>query len=283
MRPPPPTRYTTIIYIPPILVSWLTGRSSVVQSVSHQEGTSTLRRFHQSPFLYFVDPPSWNCLQLAPPREEERANSYNPSMLRALRLFLKRVENISNMKITFYDLYYKQRDVPPRVLAQSPLILDPSSPWNNYLYKFGKPEQQFFSTSARNTLQRLERVETQCVHNHGYPDFKGLFLPQPTMVGPQQGLPIASNWMVGSPEGTKKTQPNLIIRKRALENEYIFKVIQKAMAAFVYVAELQSKHAGTTVKESVKNCIDDVFGSKMNWSPIVGQSIIRISSNWSVV
>ncbi len=233
-------------------------------------------------------------------KEEERANPYNPSMLRAFRLFLKRVENISSLKIAFYEMYYKQADVPSQVLRQTPLLLDPSSPWNNYLFKFGRPEQRFFSNCARNTLHRLERVETQCRLNHGYPDFKGLFLPQPTMIGPQQGLPIPSNWMVDHPERTKRTQPNLIIRKRALENKYIFNVILKAMAAFVYIAELQSKHTQVKTREAVKDLIEDVFrGSKANWTssydshndfdvtfeiPVVsGESLIRISSNWSVV
>ena len=103
-------------------------------------------------------------------REEERLNHYNPSTRDAFRRFLERVTMIDSQRITYYE-YYRQSDVPSSVMQQTPLLLDPSSPCNNFMTRFPPEARAVLKARAAESLRRLRNV-------HSYSDFKMLFAPQ---------------------------------------------------------------------------------------------------------
>ncbi len=205
-------------------------------------------------------------------REEERVNPHQPSILRAFRLFLDRVRNINSLKI-WYDAFYSKSQIPRRIFDQVPLLLDPSNPYNNFMYPFTKEAKALFSESAEESLRRLERVETQVRMYHGYPDFRSLFLPQPkpVQVGPTIRLPTPSKWMVGTYQRDRYLQPNLIVRKDELGNDkFVLGHIKKFMSAFMVVCELEASHVqkdqATFAKEKAQELIDSEFGTEGQWT-----------------
>ena len=243
-------------------------------------------------------------LGIAAGKEEEKNNPYNPSILRAFRLFLKRVENIKSQRVIFDD-FYQESEIPQNVLVQNPLLLDPSNPYNNFMHGFKPSVQQLFSEYAQESLKRLERVERQVQLNHGFPELKILFLPQPkpVQVGPQIGFLMPTNWLVGYESKGRHLQPNLIVRNSALGNDkFVLKNIKKFLSSFLFVADLEARHRGVEkkqlAKERVKDAIDDLFfGYSHSWSsssdshsnydvtfeiPIgrEGGETLIISSNW---
>ena len=225
-------------------------------------------------------------LGIAAGREEEENNSDNPSILRAFRLFLKRVENIHSQRVIFDD-FYKKSDIPQNVLHQTPLLLDPSNPYNNFMHDFESSVQSLFSGYARESSIRLERVERQLQLNHGFPEFRILFLPQPRPidVGPQIRF-RTTNWLVGSRSRERHLQPNLIVRKPALGNDkFVLKFIKKTLSSFLFVADLEASHKVVekaqlandqvqvakdrvqVAKDRVQDVVDDLFlGHKSSWS-----------------
>ncbi len=238
-------------------------------------------------------------LGIAAAKEEERQNYSRPSILRAFRLFLKKIEDIATQRVILAERFYKDADIPQRVRSQSPLLLDPTNPWNNFMEGFSPEAQGFFKQCAGITLQRLTMVETQYNLNHGYPAFAELFLPQPLMINVQPGVAKSTRWMVGSPQSSRKMQPNLVIRKKSLGDQAIFPIIHKSMAGFVYAANLQAQSSAADMKKLLQNYIDDIFyGYRQTWSPTTephenfnvtfeipvenGQTVIKVSSNWSV-
>ena len=239
-------------------------------------------------------------------REEEKANGRNPSILRAFRLFLKRVENLSTQRIIFTD-FYRESDVPPHIREQTPLVMDPSNPYNNLMYKVRDADQKLFSECAKVSLSRLERVERQIQYHHGYPDFKLLFLPQPKPfeVAPEFEIPRPDDWLVGTESRLRHLQPNLIIRNSSLGNDkLVLGNIKKILSAFLYVVDVEAQVNRVDRKQSardrIKETIDDFFGQKRPWSashkshadydvtfeiPIgrEGGDTLVISSNWKKV
>ena len=236
-------------------------------------------------------------------REEEKANGHNSSILRAFRLFLKRVENLSTQRIIFTD-FYDESDVPSHIRQQTPLVMDPSNPYNNLMYRFRDADQELFSKCAKVSLSRLEKVERQVQCHHGYPDFKLLFLPQPkpVEVGPEFEFPKPDGWLVGTMVRSRHLQPNLIVRKSSLGNDkLVFENIKKILSSFLYVADMEAQVEGVDRKQSardrIKETIGDLFGEKRPWSasdnshadydvtfeiPIgrEGGDTLLISSNW---
>ncbi len=209
-------------------------------------------------------------LGIAAAKEEEGQNYARPSILRAFRLFLNKVKNISTQRVTFYEMFYEKSDVPREVLAKTPLLLDPTNPWNNYMDRFNKDAQDFFSKCAQVTLTSLEKVETQCRLNHEYPAFAELFLTQPPMKDLKAGGVRPTYWFVENPESSTKTQPNLIIRNKALKEKGLFDAIPKAMSAFVYSANLQAERGGSTtnIQDLIRKSIgDSMQGASDYWGP----------------
>ena len=242
-------------------------------------------------------------LGIAAGREEEEANEGNPSILRAFRLFLKSVENLSTQRVIFTD-FYRESDIPDQIWQQKPLVMDPSNPYNNLMYNFKPANQELFSQCAKVSLSRLVRVERQVQYNHGYPDFKLLFLPQPkpVEVGPQIQMPKPDGWLVGTESRSRPLQPNLIVRNSSLGNDkLVLGNIKKILSSFLYVADMEAQDKGANRKrfaqDRIKETVDDLFGDKREWStshnshadydvtfeiPIgrEGRDTLIISSNW---
>ena len=114
-------------------------------------------------------------------REEERLNHYNPSTRDAFRRFLERVTMIDSQRIAYYE-YYRQSDVPPSVMQQTPLLLDPSSPYNNFMTRFDAQARAPFKAYAAESLRRLRTVRNGS-------DLKMLFAPQPYSYNTAAAIP----------------------------------------------------------------------------------------------
>ena len=177
-------------------------------------------------------------------QEEERANPRKLSILRAFKLFLKKVETINSQRIIVTD-FYKESDVQSNILQQRPLVMDPSNPYNNLAFNF--KDRNLFSQCARESLQRLERMEM----SSGFPDFKSLFLPQPKPVemGPQIDVGsdkilfrMPSKWLVGSETRARQIQPNLTLRKSALSHYTpVLANMKKFLSAFLFVVDMEAQ------------------------------------------
>ena len=165
--------------------------------------------------------------------------------------------------------------------AKIPLLLDPSNPYNNFMHDFESSVQSLFSGYARESLNRLERVERQFQMNHGFPEFRILFLPQPRPidVGPQIRFRMPTDWLVSTRSRERHLQPNLIVRSPAVGNDkFVLKFVNKILSSFLFVADLEAYHKGIektqvaqdrvqVAKDRVKDVVDDLFfGHKRSWS-----------------
>ena len=238
-------------------------------------------------------------------QEEEENNQEDASILRGFRFFLKRVEKINQQQVVFAD-FYDRTQVRSYILEQKPLLMDPSNPFNNVMHDFDSSTQEVFSQYARVSLQRVLKVERQIQLNHSFPDFKGLFQPQPILVkaGSEMKLPKSVNWLVGSRSWDQFFQPDLKVRKASLDTDkYALPNIKKILSAFLFIANLEAQHKGAdkkeSAKESIQETIDDLFyGSRRTWTtsqdshenydvtfeiPIgrEGGDTLIISSNWN--
>ena len=210
-------------------------------------------------------------LGVAAGQEEEGHNKDRPSILRAFRLFLIKVETINQQQVIFTDFYDKAK-IPGYIVKQRPFLMDPTNPFHNLMVNFDPSAQQLFSQYARESLYRLERVERQL--NHDFPDFKGLFQPQPKLfqAGPEMNLPEPVKWLVGSRSRNQFFQPNLNVRKSSLDTDmHALSNIKKILSAFLFVADLEAQYKGADRKEfakdSIKEIIDDFFhGSGTSWT-----------------
>ena len=113
-------------------------------------------------------------------RDEEETKKkigQTPSILRAFRLFLRMVRDIEQQRIVFSYSgdFFSESDTPDEVLNQTPLILDPSNPYNNVMSTFSPLAQHLFSDCAKETLKKLERVKEQIEMGLGNPQLKELF------------------------------------------------------------------------------------------------------------
>ena len=173
-------------------------------------------------------------------REEEDLNS-EPSILRAFRLLLKRVENIGQQRIVFdySEDYYSRFDTPHEILAQKPLIVDPSNPYNNVMSSFrGRISvQQLFSDCAKESLQRLEAVEKEIEMGNDFPNLKEIFLPQPVGLAS-----MPPRWLIGAQSGVKRLQPKVVVQKTTLKKRSEISDYQKAFSAFLFISDIESNY-----------------------------------------
>ena len=98
-------------------------------------------------------------------QEEEKANKANPSIANAFRNFLKMVASLNSQRIIHYE-FYEKSDVPQKILNKTPLILDPSSPYNNLMYGFPRNVMQLFSDCARESLNTFDADIKRAFHMH---------------------------------------------------------------------------------------------------------------------
>ena len=192
-----------------------------------------------------------------------------PSILRAFRLFLQMVRDIEQQTIIFdySEDFYSKSDTPDEVLNQTPLILDPSNPYNNLMSTFSPLVQQLFSNCAKETLRRLDTVEKEIEMDQEFPHFKEIFLPQLT---DHENIP--QRWLVGKRPETL-LQPRLIVRNATLNKKTIAQ-FHKAFSAFVYIFDIESNYPLYDMVErrkgaqhSVEEAMDHVIKSHYEWEP----------------
>ena len=97
------------------------------------------------------------------------------------------VASLKNQRIVHYKFYGKS-DVPKKILKKKPLILDPSSPYNNLMRDFPRKVMQLFSECARESLSTFDMDIKRAVHMHG---------DQPKIVRPRkqsQIMPTTTNF-----------------------------------------------------------------------------------------
>merc|ERR1719367_1574250 len=117
--------------------------------------------------------------------QEDINNAAYPSLTNAFKRFLEKVNRIKETNIVFTD-YYGKAEIPPEIIKQSPLLMDPVNPYNNLLggecgYGYGKFDYKskalkefmsFMENAAEKTLKLL---------NDGCRDLRMIFYPQPLL------------------------------------------------------------------------------------------------------
>ena len=259
---------------------------------------------------------TFELLGIAAGRNEENLNP-DPSILSAFRKFLEIVQDIGQQSIIFdYSVdFYSRSDTPHEILAQKPLILDPSNPYNNIMAGFrGRNSviiQKTFSNCAKETLERLERVEEQIETTPEFPQLKEIFLPQPRppLIGPVR---MPQGWLIGAQSGVRRLQPKVVVRNRELGKKKKSEIsdYQKAFSAFLFISNIEANYKmmpgdrKMSAQESIQKSIDHLLGRgggsgcQSNWSasqethadydvtfeiPIGsgGGDALIISSNWA--
>ena len=89
--------------------------------------------------------------------EEEKAG--HPTHQGAFRRFLVKMKDLSTINLVFQD-YYSLSDIPSSVVKESPLLLDPTNPYNNLLSSPGT-YLEVFSNSATSALEVLDKMSCQ--------------------------------------------------------------------------------------------------------------------------
>ena len=135
--------------------------------------------------------------------------------------------------------FYSESDTPDEILAQKPLILDPSNPYNNVMSSFPPWAQQRFSDCAKESLKRLEAVEKEIEMAQRFPHLKEIFLPQLT-----DPVSMPQKWLIRKQSETTLLQPRLIVRNAALNKKTKSQIAQfhKAFSAFVYIYDIESNY-----------------------------------------
>ena len=94
--------------------------------------------------------------------EEKNAK---PSIGNAFKKFLEMVASLKRQRIVHYE-FYDESDVPPKIMKKTPLILDPSSPYNNLMFGFPRNIMELFSECARESLSVFDDDIEKAVHLH---------------------------------------------------------------------------------------------------------------------
>ena len=184
------------------------------------------------------------------------------------------VRDIEQQRIVFsYSVdFFSESYTPDEVLNQTPLILDPSNPYNNVMSSFSPVAQCLFSDCAKETLKRLERVKEQIEVGLGNPKLKEIFLPQ--LTPPASPVCMPQNWLIGVRSEAAPLQPRVIVRNVALNKETRSQIAQfhKAFSAFVSVFDIESNYyipggRKISAQQSIEKTIDHLFRRKRKWIP----------------
>ena len=185
------------------------------------------------------------------------------------------VRDIEQQRIVFNysEDFYSKTDTPEEVLNQTPLILDPSNPYNNVMSTFSPLVQQFFRVCALLSLERLKAVEEQIKKSRKFPQFTEIFLPQliPSLTWIQMRLP--QRWVISKIPATGLLKPRLIVRDAALNIKARTQIAQfyKAFSAIVFISDIEANYkiAGTRkipAGKRIRKSIDHLFGESI-WIP----------------
>ena len=184
------------------------------------------------------------------------------------------VRDIEQQRIVFsYSAdFFSVSDTPDEVLNQTPLILDPSNPYNTVMSTFSPLAQNLFSDCATETLKKLERVEEQIEMGLGNPNLKEIFLPQ--LTPPASPVCMPTNWLIGVRSEAAPLQPRVIVQNAALNKETRSQIAQfhKAFSTFVSVFDIESNYyipgrRKISAQQSIEKTIDRIFRQKCKWIP----------------
>ena len=196
--------------------------------------------------------------------EEQAALNGSLSLLRAFRRFLTLLTKHQSMGIVFYD-FYRDNLVPQ---YQQPFLIDPSSPFNNFLNDIPAEFLPTMSRYARETLNRLD----SCERNFSE-EIEELFYPQPDL---RQWFPNHVDFntfhiILGSYQNCEEKSPKLIVRRetfnaRSLEN--MKKLMASVVEHVVATAHVKSKETNVhEITKAAENLIDRSFyGKEHSWS-----------------
>ena len=187
-------------------------------------------------------------------------------------LFLRMVRDIEQQRIlfTYSEDFYSKSDTPIEVLNQTPLILDPSNPYNNVMSTFSPLAQHLFSDCAKETLKRLERAKKQIEMDLALPHLTEIFVPQ--LTPPASPVRMPQNWLIGVQSEAAPLQPRVIVRNAALNKETRSQIAQfhKAFSAFVSVFDIESNYnisgrRKISPQQSMEKTIGHILNLKGKW------------------
>ena len=203
---------------------------------------------------------------------EERYAQNGISLLNGFRKFLVEVRKIEQLSLMFDGCFYTAEEVPREVRQQIPLLLDPSNPFNNYLSSIDRHVLNFFSDCAKETLKRLEVIES-ALSSYADPDFRNLFSPQPR----QATILEEASWLVGtrSDSGDRIREPTKVIRRLHISkiNMDMFFKIFVSTVKFVesaMMSKMEVQQRGRVAKEDIMEGVEkaisnDYIGNDRSW------------------
>ena len=182
------------------------------------------------------------------------------------------VEDIGQQRIVFDNSedFYRKYDTPDGILDQTPLILDPSNPYNNVMTTFSPLAQHLFRDGATESLKRLEKGESQIEMDLGFPQLKEIFLPQMAL-SPRDPVCMPQRWLIGLRSRTAPLQPRVkhnVVLNKTMESQT--EQFRKAFSAFVFVFDIESNYEHSdekSVQHSLEKIIDHLFESSLEWTP----------------
>lgn len=182
--------------------------------------------------------------------QEER----NEDALRGLRIALDKIRNYKSVHAVF-ERFYRKSSMPPGILGQRPLLLDPANPRNNLL---SFDVHQYFdelAAFANVTLRRLD-ISERAGRLLG-----SEFAPQPDVWSRLLQKPISDSWIVGWTMMPDEKQPRIVAQKPYVK----VKVLE--VAAHVIGAVLAGQQRSPT-QHDFQNAIDAILiGNRTNWGP----------------
>jgi len=218
--------------------------------------------------------------------QEERNNASDPSLTNAFKRFLEKVSRIKETNIVFTD-YYSKGEIPPEIIKQSPLLMDPVNPYNNLLggeCGYGYRIFNFKSTALKEFMSFMENAAEMTLKllNNGCSDLRMVFYPQPLLFELAKKekwlFPKKSSYLIqicknsdpdiqSSNDNLTHTMPEYILRNPKANNmKRDIDAMLKAYAGAVCNLTKSKPDLSTyELKEEMQGFIDEMKGEKTNW------------------
>jgi hypothetical protein len=205
---------------------------------------------------------------------EEKKNPNNLNYKAAFGSFLRMMKDMADGHgmLVFYD-YYGPDSIPEFIRSQRPLLLDPTSPYNNLL---GSCQQSTSGPKKQKGIKDFLRTFGGCAENSlrilAQEPFliTQLFLPQPMMWNtPMAKIFVIKEILCGCVFDSKCQLPKFEIRRKfSPELKHCFTKLLYVFSTAVKSAEAEKQDISLVeLKEMTKKLVDQMSNGYYRWTP----------------